>query len=271
MAEETMRSIAEYLVRNRKAKKADMMGGPYKGTWVVTSADLRQAQSFDGKVRAIPPVLRSQGKETTANLTDRLISEDVPGNSVVSQVITDEYIKRLIEWRRVHLERSSARDTEAAAQVHELLEYLTEGQRQTNEYFKTAEDSRHRAKLIEQGFSDREQRYRANLAQGKDHLLDYAKEYSQMQATLRSMVDLLSLHRDDLEVARDEFKRVQRHTEDDEDRNRGRIALLSGERKELERRLKELEDKGAHLDAETKMLRKRAEQVREGVVNELET
>ncbi|CAE7315659.1 SLC8A2 [Symbiodinium natans] len=132
-----------------------------------------------------------------------------------------------------------------------------------------AEETIHRTDLIAQGFQDRELRYRGNIAAARDQLLDYAQEYSKLQAALRRSTEDLSLLRDDMEVVRDDFARFQRNSEEEEDRDRGALALLSGERKELERKLSELKDRGRHLDFESNMLRSRAEQVRERVANEV--
>eukprot|EP00439_Symbiodinium_sp_Y106_P004191 s3142_g1.t1 len=123
--------------------------------------------------------------------------------------------------------------------------------------------------LLEEEETDRELRYRGNIAAARDQLLDHTQEYSKLQAGLRRSMEDLALLRDDLEVVRNDFERFQRNSEDDEDRDRGTLALLSGERKELERKLAELKDRGSHLDFESNMLRSRAEQVRERVANEV--
>jgi len=271
LAQQTMLDIAQYLLRNRKVKEVDIDPGPYKGGWVKNDGDLDKLEREDGQSRARLIALRTQGKAAAANYADRFVDEDVPGNAVVSKERTEELIQKLLNWRTVHLERSTAATTGAGtARVQELLEYLDEFQRETEGLNKGAEDSKRRVELITQGFQDRELRYRENLATGRDRLLEFSKEYSKMQAQLGRMVDDLSLNRDDLEVAREDLKRAQRNAEDDEDRDKGKLALLTGERKDLERRLRDLHDRGEHLDVETKMLRKRAERVREGVINELE-
>eukprot|EP00435_Cladocopium_sp_Y103_P013751 s548_g3.t1 len=70
-------------------------------------------------------------------------------------------------------------------------------------------------------------------------------------------------------IAKEELKRFQRNCEDDEHRDYSTFVAVTSDRKELERRLRDLQDRGHHLDIETKMLRNRAEQVRERVANEI--
>eukprot|EP00913_Durusdinium_trenchii_P029258 g27426.t1 len=144
-----------------------------------------------------------------------------------------------------------------------------------------------------QRLQDREMRYREQLAQGRDELLDHSREYSKLQGNLRRSLEDLSILREDLEIAMDEMKRFERHCEDgergerrwedllgsalhllrelwpswqdDADRDYSTFVAVTSDRKELERKLAELKDRGHHLDVETKMLRTRAQQVRERV------
>ncbi|CAE8625096.1 unnamed protein product, partial [Polarella glacialis] len=133
-----------------------------------------------------------------------------------------------------------------------------------------AESSRQRVELIQQGFQDRELRYRADISMARDRLLSYAKDHRQVAALLQRMVEDLNLLRDNLDEAQQELQRQQRNVEEDEARNMGKLAELSGDRKVLESRLAELQEQGEFQDRETGRLRVRAERVREGVVNELE-
>eukprot|EP00434_Breviolum_minutum_P024475 symbB.v1.2.021616.t1/scaffold1857.1/size167749/6 len=70
-------------------------------------------------------------------------------------------------------------------------------------------------------------------------------------------------------IAQDELKRFRQHCEEEEHRDYSTFVAVTSDRKELERKLKELQDRGHHLEIETKMLRNRAEQVRERVANEI--
>lgn len=120
-----------------------------------------------------------------------------------------------------------------------------------------------------QGFQDRELRYREKIARDRDDLLSYSQEYSKLQGNLRRSMEDLSILREDLAIAKEELKRFQRNSEEDEHRDYSTFVAATSDRKELERRLRDLQDRGHHLDIETKMLRNRAEQVRERVANEI--
>jgi len=265
LADETMQEIAVLMLRNRRAHGQSTSVGPYKGSWIRNDAAL---EGFtDGKERAMPPGSRSQGQAAAANYPLRFAVANIPGNTVVSDAKTEEMVERLFDLPEKFLLESSGNDK--AARVHEFLQYLNHGQKEAKQNLQAAEETIHRTDLIAQGFQDRELRYRGNIAAARDQLLDHTQEYSKLQAGLRRSMEDLALLRDDLEVVRNDFERFQRNSEDDEDRDRGTLALLSGERKELERKLAELKDRGSHLDFESNMLRSRAEQVRERVANEV--
>ncbi|CAE7743669.1 Lrrc45 [Symbiodinium pilosum] len=267
LADETMQEIAELLLRNRKAHRASMSAGPYQGSWISNDAAVEGFEMADGLKRAMPPGSRSQGQAAAANYSLRCAVANIPGNAVVSELKTEELMERLFDLRQRFLLESSG--NEKAARVHEFLQYLSKGQSELKQNLQAAEGTIHRTGLIAEGFQDRELRYRGNIAAARDQLLDYAQEYSKLQAALRRSMEDLAILRDDLEIAKDDFKRSRQNSEDDEDRDRGTLALLSGECKELERKLSELKDRGGHLDFESNMLRSRAEQVRERVANEV--
>mmetsp|Transcript_65274 Transcript_65274/g.153684 ORF Transcript_65274/g.153684 Transcript_65274/m.153684 type:complete len:448 (+) Transcript_65274:27-1370(+) len=266
-AEETLVEIAELLLRNRKAHKANMAAGPYKGSWITNDAEMERYQSMDGLKRAMPPGSRSQGQAAVANHDLRTTVANIPGNAVVSEAKTEEMLQRLFDWRRKFLLESGGEGK--IARVQEFVEYLSKGRSEAKDVLQAADEIIRHTDLVVQGFQDRELRYRGNIAAARDQLLEYAQEYSKLQAALRRSMEDLGILREDLHAAKDDFQRFQRNSEDDEDRDRGQLALLSGERKELERKLSELKDRGTHLDFETSMLRKRAGQVRERVANEL--
>lgn len=262
LADETLRDVAELLLRNRKAHKASMQAGPYKGSWLKNNAELE----FEGQVPATPSGMRSQGQAAAANHPLRYAVANIPSNAVVSDEKTAELIERLFEVRHRFLPESSSGKI---TQIHEFLEYLQRGQADAKENRQAADEVINRTKLMMQGFEDREMRYREQLAQGRDELLDHSREYSKLQGNLRRSLEDLSILREDLEIAMDEMKRFERHCEDDADRDYSTFVAVTSDRKELERKLAELEDRGHHLDVETKMLRTRAQQVRERVANEI--
>lgn len=263
LADETLQEIAELLLRNRKAHKASTQAGPYKGSWVKNTAELE----VDGQVPATPTGMRSQGQASAANLPLRYAVADIPGNAVVSEEKTLELTERLFELRDRFLPESSAGGK--IAQIHEFMEYLQKGQADSKENQQAADEVLHRTDLIMQGFQDRELRYREKIARDRDDLLSYSQEYSKLQGNLRRSMEDLSILREDLDLAKEELKRFQRNCEEDEHRDYSTFVAATSDRKELERRLRDLQDRGHHLDIETKMLRNRAEQVRERVANEI--
>ena len=59
----------------------------------------------------------------------------------------------------------------------------------------------HRTKLIEEGFEQRELRYRQQIALWREELLEHAKDYGQLQGNLRRSGEELNLAREELELA----------------------------------------------------------------------
>ncbi|CAE7534331.1 Lrrc45 [Symbiodinium microadriaticum] len=117
LADETMKEIAELLVRNRRAHGEKTSVGPYKGSWIRNDAALEGFS--DGKERAMPPGSRSQGQAAAANYPLRFAVANIPGNTVVSDAKTEELVERLFDWREKFLLESSGNDK--AARVHEFL------------------------------------------------------------------------------------------------------------------------------------------------------
>lgn len=263
LSQDTLQDIAELLLRNRKAHQASMQAGPYKGSWVKNTTEL----NHEGQVPATPSGMRSQGQASAGNLPLRYAVANIPGNAVVSEEKTSEVIERLFELRHRFLPESSAGGK--LAQIHEFMEYLQRGQADAKEHRQAAEEVIHRTKLIMSGFEDRELRYRQKIAVDRDELLSYSQEYSKLQGNLRRSTEDLSILREDLDLAQDELKRFRQHCEEEEHRDYSTFIAVTSDRKELERKLKELQDRGHHLEIETKMLRNRAEQVRERVANEI--
>ncbi|CAE8595672.1 unnamed protein product, partial [Polarella glacialis] len=106
LAEETLLDIAQFLLRNRKVHSADLLAGPYKGSWTLHSSEYAQRRDL----AILPSALRSQGEASAQNWAARSVEDDVPGNQVVSRELTEEYMCRLVEWRRMRNARCSAKE-----------------------------------------------------------------------------------------------------------------------------------------------------------------
>lgn len=271
LAEETKLEIAELLLRNRKAKGADTQAGPFKGTW----ASVRQDKQFDSshafEKQALAPKLQNGVQESASEWHSRMLELGVAGNIVVTEERTREYIVRLVEYRQQRLERCEAgMESSISSRVSELLQYLEENQQRSCLLHQDACKSLQRTQLIADGFKDRETRYRCDIAAARDRLLEFASEHRQLQAIHGRLLSDLNLLRENLDQARLLHSNTQTQAEDDQLRAETRLAELKIDQKELSQQLDALHRRGDPLDSQTAKLRKRAEEVRERVINELE-
>jgi len=248
IAEQTLLNIAQILHRNRKANGADMKAGPYKlfieRGHGAAAAPRGDAECHPRGLYANEPVVRS-------SLTSKVVSEEV----------TNELIVKL---HRVRADEEASSET--ARYAEELIGYLDGFQKQLGSDRDDVTKVRERVAHLLQGHQDREQRYRGDIARAQDKLLDYEKERKQMQAVLGRLSEELNLQRERSDQAALDLEKERKHQEGEEARSSARLAEILVERREVERRLTELQEQSAHQEIENKKLRGQVGRIRENLV-----
>lgn len=251
--QETLVGIAELLHRNRRANGADLSAGPYQASvnLAAGSTGARSMARALGEEHSTPEPLELAAAERSATT-----------NSIVSRGRTDDLMAKLL--RRVASGHN--RDRKATLRAQEMYELLDRSQKSIAEESDMVGGIRERVELLSQGFQAREARYRSNLATGRDALLEFAEEQTELKAILARFRETLALHRESADEARREARLCEQRSEAEEARAMNVIATNMAERRELSKRVATLEEACAQQVAENAKLRARLEKVRHGVV-----
>jgi len=238
--EETLLGIAQLLLRNRKAKRADLQAGPYKVA--VEPRDFPNANPYQGREHALT-------------------------NSIVSADRTNE-----LGWQSATLMAQLLRFRSALAptggearRAQEFYEYLEQAQKQLQMEVGTIGRVRERVELLSQGFNDREVRYRGDIAEAQDRLEEFVKDHKEIRAVISRFAEQLQLEREAKDELVRDLDRDERRYEAEEARSKNDLAVVLSEQKELSRRLKELQLQSEEMDKENRRLHERADKLREGV------
>jgi len=248
IAQETLLGIAQLLLRNRKAKAADLQAGPYEAHVA------RQGLPFNAE----PPVDRGITDMKQEQIASPLLD---PQNLVVCDDRTNEFMMRLLKWQQ-----SPGRSANDMAHCQELYEYLAVAQRQAAEDREVAQNADEHLSLLGESFRDRELRYRRDIAAAQDKLLDYANERQGLMGIFTRYTEELNLLREQNVQVHQELESDQRRYEAEEARAQGDLQLVTAERKELTKRLEHLEEQRDWLEKETNRLNGRSMRLREGIV-----
>lgn len=273
IANETLFSIAQILLRNRKAKGADLQAGPYQA--VV---------DWSGGGRALPgadvggPLTRSQlvdcsggdgvatmaggaGDGTNVDIAARAAHSDVLFSSfVVSNESTNELMMRLAKF--IGSPGTTQKD---AALAQEMYEYLDRAQKQLIQDRDQVEGIHRHLTALSEGFRDREIRSREKMGVGHNELLELKQEILTIRGILERRSEELGLIRDQNSQTHRDHVEDREQGEADEALNKNRLAEIMAEKRELEKRLASLQEACQKQDAENAELRKRTARLREGV------
>lgn len=257
LGKDTLVRIAELLLRNRKAKGADLQAGPYMALSANARCDSRNSGGRSSTVAACGSVAGAFDKGV-------LHGDDGAGAGkvVVTAGRSGELMDMLAAWRVSRREQGLPCDT---AQVQEFIDFLDGAQRELDEVKEATEQQKEHTRLLLEGFQDRELRYRKDIAAAQDRLVDHEKEMVELRAVHRRHADELALEREADEQAQREMVEAHRRSEAEEMRLKSDLIVVGNEQRELTEHLGYLEEKRARMEEEHSLLRSKVDRVRAGV------
>eukprot|EP00928_Gymnodinium_smaydae_P063994 TRINITY_DN4743_c0_g1_i2.p1 TRINITY_DN4743_c0_g1~~TRINITY_DN4743_c0_g1_i2.p1 ORF type:complete len:469 (+),score=121.98 TRINITY_DN4743_c0_g1_i2:44-1408(+) len=261
IASETLVEIARHLRCHRIARGADMRAGPYQAFLEsgAASPPPRQQQQQQQQERALLEVASScAGAPALAAAEARQVAI---ANVVVTTERTKDLSFRLQAWRAGP--SVSFEDSERAGELSSLLEEL---HGTLEREMADADRSRERTALLAEGFRDRELRYRRDITVAQDRLIAYDEERRELQAVLARRGGDLGIMREALDHEKKGLGQQRSRDEADEAQDTNSVQTLAAEKRELELRLKQLEERSAEQEAENRRLRVRCEGLRENIV-----
>mmetsp|Transcript_19877 Transcript_19877/g.40416 ORF Transcript_19877/g.40416 Transcript_19877/m.40416 type:complete len:416 (-) Transcript_19877:123-1370(-) len=235
IAAETLMAIANVLLRNRKAKGADMQAGPYRG--------LRSERDEDGRCHgeAMAECSPKPDWQRTKELMDRLRLVQAAGDG-----------------------RADGADASAWAQ--ELHEHLERYQGELDRESRRCGEIHQRTDLAITGFQDRELRYRSDIAAAREKVKEYRIEAEELRGIRLRQSQELEVLQEACGDARESLERSRQHHELEEARSKTGLATVEADRRELAEHLEGLQLQSLQKDRDIEQLRLRAEKVRSGVI-----
>jgi len=247
ISDETMKSIAKHLFRNRKAKKAEYQEGPYAS---------RVESDVSNNVQK-PEV--GPWSDTTREL--HVAKAGMLKPSLLSEPRTHDIMMRLEQWMsRPGLSEDSRR------QAQELHEYVDKVQKQLIQDQKIATDLEEHVSLLSQGFRDREERYKHDINLAQEKLIDLGHEKDTLQSIFKRYAAELRLVREQHDQAfRERDEDNERHL-NEEERCRAELSQIMAQKRALAERKQELEGRSKRMEVENQRLRTRSKEVRKNLL-----
>lgn len=244
LAEETLIGIAQILMRNRKAKGADLQAGPYELQFERAARDTDHGRVIDS---------------CTLRQMDRTLEPST--NAVPSAEVTNTMMVRLMHWMQ-----APSASPQDKAHAQELYDHLDVMQKKRAGESEATQKLRLHVEALASGFQDRELRHRRGIAAAKAELQEYAEERQGLLGIFDRYAEELRLQRETSAEAHRAREEDVKRWDADEARLRSDLNTSLCEKQEAAKRLQQLEEQSARLEKEHAKLRGRSERLREGVI-----
>lgn len=275
IAEETLLEIAQLMLRNRKAKGADLRAGPYRacidlgrpppelanfgGPWAAAQLRESRAQgegsrglpNADGEATGLPDIGGSLGDEDAAAFSHR----------VVSDVASNDLTMRLM----MYASDPSKAGTTWADVAAEMAEYIRKASSKLMEDRDAVPKAHEHLQAISDFFKGRELRARRRVASLQEQLLELKHETLELKGIFSRTAEELQLQREARAQLHEDLSRDKRRYEAEEGSNQSTVDLLACERRELEARLAVLEEQSQRQARDNAEMRGRAMRLRQDV------
>lgn len=272
LTEETLRAIAELLSRNRVCCGAKDQEGPYEAHLCARSLAAKAMRSdhlaLMHRSLVASENLTVSGEENTTGvshsytvcaISSQAVRLEPMTNSAVSRDRSNEMMRKLLLWQQGGV--SSADKTHAA----ELYSYIEEAQTKLQQEQETATKVKEHTALLASGFQDRELRYRRNIAEAKEKMLDYSREHQSLMGIFNRMADELRGQRDLHSEQHLALLDDRKQWEGEEAQLQGTLASTNVEKREMSDRRVELQEKLDGIEKDNSKLREQLRSLRERV------
>jgi len=266
VADETLLAIAELLLRNRKAKGADLQSGRYQACIDFDPTALRnlggqmtESQMLECRNQAGVKT-RLEEMATDLNIGADIPRELAPNNLVVSNEATNDFMIQLTRYMN-----SSISNLKDSALAHEMYDYLDGAYKELAQDRGCIEGIHRHLTALSEGFRDRELRSRESISEGQNKLLEFNREIM----TFRHMLERLS---EELGVSRElnsqiwhDRQTAEEQASAEEGSLKNTLATIMAEKRELEKRLTSLQETCQKQEADNAEMRRRMTRLRQGV------
>lgn len=272
ISDETLMSIAQLLLRNRKAKKADMQAGPFQALADDNEAALAPGAASVGIGGALAqsqfiastggnrPVASAEGDGADQEDLVARKAGKVFSNFLISSETTNGMMMRLAKF--MQNPTTSAKD---AALSQEMYDYLNKAQAQLLRDRDQVEGIHKHLEALSSGFRDRELRSRDSIAAGQDELMEVNREILAIRGIMeRRSQDLALIREQNAQMHRDRLD-DERQVTAEEALQRNRMSEIIAEKRELEKRLASVLESCQKQETDRAEMRKRADRLRQGV------
>jgi len=271
IADETLLMIAQILHRNRKAKGADLLAGPYQAS---VDGQAPRGGGIGGPLAESQYVECTGGREAPsesmagipADGSDQdLVARSARNKAVFSNFVISNETTNNMMMRLAKCMQNPSTSAKDAALAQEMYDYLDAAQKLLIQNRDQVEGIHTHLTALSASFRDRELRSRDKIGAGQDELLEVNRDILNIRGIMeRRSQDLALIREQNAQMHRDHVD-DQNQAREEEVLQRSKISEIMAEKRELEKRLAVLNETCRKQEVDRAEARARADRLRQGV------